>query len=289
MTRAASEFFFSAPQHTTAIGPTRYAWRRFGQGPALLLIHGFPLSGFTWRKALPELAQRHTCYVPDLAGLGETGWSEQTDFSWHGQARGLQALMQQLGVDRYDVVGHDTGGTFARCLALADGARVGKLALIGTEMPNHRPPWIPLYQALMHVPGTLAGFNLLLRSRSFLRSPMGFGGCFHDRSLIDGDFRAQFVAPLVSESRRLQGLRHYLRNLKWDVVDAFAADHARLTLPVRLVWGADDRFFPVAGARAMVRQFPRADLVEIPRAKLFVHEEKPAEVSAAVAGFLQAA
>lgn len=289
MTRADADAFLSAPLQQTAIGPTRYAWRRFGQGPALLLIHGFPLSGFTWRKLLPELARHHTCYVPDLAGLGETEWSEATDFSWYGQARGLQALMAQLGVERYDVVGHDTGGTFARCLALTDVARVGRLALIGTEIPHHRPPWIPLYQALMHLPGTLAGFNLLLRSRLFLRSPMGFGGCFHDRSLIDGDFRTHFIAPFVRDPRRLQGLRHYLRNIAWDVVDAMAQDHARLAMPVRLIWGADDPFFPVERARAMAGQFPQAQLVEIPAAKLFVHEEKPAAVAAAVAEHLPAA
>lgn len=283
---AAADFFLSAPLQKTAIGPTRYAWRKFGSGPALVLIHGFPLSGFTWRKLLPELSQKFTCYVPDTPGLGETEWTGQADFTWHGQARGFKALIDHWGLPRYHLLAHDSGGTFARCLALADTERVSRLALINTEMPGHRPPWIQLYQALMFVPGSLAGFGLLLRSRMFLRSGMGFGGCFTDLALIDGDFHEQVVAPLLREPRRMEGLRLNLRELKWDVVDSFAQDHARLAMPVQLIWGVDDPTFPLASARAMLRQLPKASLTEIPGAKLLPHEEKPAQVARAVLKFL---
>jgi haloalkane dehalogenase len=139
MTQSA-EFFASAPVQHTTIGGTRYAWRRYGQGPALLLLHGFPLSGFTWRHLLPELSRRHTCYVPDVPGLGESEWSDATDFTWDGQARGLKALMDHAGVTRYDIMGHDSGGTHARVLALLDADRVGHLTLISTKIPNHHPP-----------------------------------------------------------------------------------------------------------------------------------------------------
>jgi haloalkane dehalogenase len=285
MTRAAAEFFASAPVEHTTVGSVRYAWRKFGEGPPLLLIHGFPLSGFTWRKVLPELAQRHTCYVPDLPGLGQTGWTEETDFSWHGHARGLKGLVDALGLQRYRVMGHDTGGTFARCLGLLDGERIEKIAIINSEVPGHRPPWIPLYQKLMYAPGATGAFSLLLRSQTFLRSPMGFGGCFNDLSLIGGDFHEAFVAPLLHDARRMRGVQLYLRSLKWDVVDGLARDHARLTMPVRLIWGADDPTFPLIDAYRMVRQMPDASIVSIPGAKLMAHEEKPGDVARAVLQF----
>jgi haloalkane dehalogenase len=283
---AAAASYLQAPLEKTAIGPTRYAWRKFGSGPALVLIHGFPLSGFTWRKLLPELSRKYTCYVPDTPGLGETEWTEKTDFSWHGQALGFKALIDHWGLTRYDLLAHDSGGTFARCLALEDAARVSRVALINTEMPGHRPPWIPLYQALMQLPGTLTSFGLLLRSRLYLRSGMGFGGCFNDLSLIDGEFHEHFVAPLLRDRRRMEGLRHNLIELKWDVVDGFAQNHARLTMPVHLIWGIDDPTFPLPLAREMLRQFPTASLTQIPGAKLLPHEEKPEEVSRAVLKFL---
>jgi haloalkane dehalogenase len=286
MADAATRFYLDAPAQSVDTGTARLACRRFGSGPPLLLVHGFPLSGFTWRKVLPALAERFTCWVPDLPGMGETEWTEETDFSFPGQAQTLVRLVDRLGLERYRVMAQDTGGTFARYLALADGARVEKLVLVNTEIPHHRPPWIPLYQLLMRMPGALAGFGVLLRSRVFLRSGMGFGGCFVDLGLLDGDFHAHVVEPLLRSPRRMDGMAHYLRGLTWKPVDALAEAHARITMPVELVWGADDPTFPVATARRMVSQLPDARLVEIPGARLLVHEEKPAEVARAALAFL---
>jgi len=114
---------------------------------------------------------------------------------------------------------------------------------------------------------------------------MGFGGCFNDLRLIEGDFREHVVEPLLRSPHRLDGMRRYLLGATWKPVDALARDHARLTMPVRLIWGADDPTFPVALARAMVAQFPDARLTEISGGRLLVHEEKPAEVARAVLAF----
>ena len=278
MPNTASRFFLDAPVQSADIGSARIAYRRFGSGPALLLVHGFPLSGFTWRELLPELSKRYTCYAPDLPGMGETAWTDATDFSFPGQGRTLKAFVDRLGLERYHVLAQDTGGTFARYLALEDVSRVLSLALINTEMPHHRPPWIPLYQFLMRSalsPGALA---VLLRSRAYCRSRAGFGGCFNDMTLIEGDFREHVIEPLIRSPKRRDGMRRYLLGAKWGPVDALAREHARLTMPVRLVWGVDDPTFPIALARDMLRQLPRADLVEIAGARLLAHEEKPAEV-----------
>jgi pimeloyl-ACP methyl ester carboxylesterase len=288
MADPATRAFLTAPLQKVATPTARVAYRRFGSGPALVLVHGFPLSGFTWRKVLPALAERYTCYAPDVPGMGETEWTDATDFSFPGQGRTLKGFVDALGIDRYSVLAHDTGGTFARYMALEDPKRVDKLMLINTEMPAHRPPWIPLYQFLMGIPGTLPVFSLLLRSSLYLRSSMGFGGCFTDLSLIEGDFHEQFVEPLKHSALRQDGMRRYLRGAMWGPVDALAREHARLTMPVLLIWGADDPTFPVTLARTMVGQFPNARLAEIPAAKLLVHEEKPEEVARLALDFLAA-
>src|SRR5688572_26468023 len=227
----------------------RLAYRVVGEGPALVLVHGYPTHGATWRKVLPTLSRRFTCYVPDLPGLGITEWRDDTDFTFPGHARLLRAWIDRLGLDGYDVLAHDTGGTIARCLADADGARLSRLALINTEMPGHRPPWIPLYRHLAALPGAHLSFAPLLRQRWFRRSPMGFGGCFVNRDLLDGDFHDHFVAPLLASSRRMQGSLRYLRGIGWDVVDGMREVHARLQMPVQLIWGAEDPTFPMPLAR----------------------------------------
>lgn len=286
MNEPTSRQYLEAPVQTIDTGTARLPCRRFGSGPNLLLVHGFPLSGFTWRKLLPDLARRYTCWVPDLPGMGDSSWSEASDFSFPGQGLHLKALAERLGLERYSILAQDTGGTFARYQALNDLDRVEKLLLINTEMPGHRPPWIPLYQFLMRVPGALPAFALLLRSRAYLRSPMGFGGCFNDLSLIEGDFHRQFVEPLVHSSQRREGMRRYLMGAQWGPVDALAREHARLSMPVRLLWGVDDPTFPLELARKMLAQFPHADLVEIRGARLLPHEEKPSEIARAVIDFL---
>jgi pimeloyl-ACP methyl ester carboxylesterase len=286
MVDATTRSFAEADAREVDTGTARLPCRAFGSGPAVLLVHGFPLSGFTWRKLLPALSRRYKCYVPDLPGMGDSRWTDVTDFSFPGQGRTLKALVDRLGLERYAVLAQDTGGTFARYLALADPGRVEKLALINTEMPHHRPPWIPFYQRLMRVPGAPAGLGLLLRSRAFLRSPMGFGGCFADAGLIDGDFREHVVEPLVRSARRRDGMRRYLVGATWDAVDALEREHSHLGMPVRLIWGADDPTFPVELARRMLAQLPDAHLVEIPGARLLVHEERPDEVVRALMEFL---
>jgi pimeloyl-ACP methyl ester carboxylesterase len=269
-------------------GTERLPCRRVGEGPALLFVHGFPLSGHTWRKIVGPLSKHFTCYLPDLPGMGESEWTDETDFSFPGQGRTLERLADALGLTSYAVIAQDTGGSFARFLALED-PRVDRLVLLNTEMPGHRPPWIPLYQFLVGVPGTLSVFKLLLQTRAFNHSPMGFGGCFCDRRLIDGEFQRTFIQPLVSSARRREGMQRYLQGAKWPPVDALEQDHARIRIPVQLVWGADDPTFPVAIVREMVKQFPDAKLVEVPGAALLVHEEKPEAVIEAVLPFLTAA
>jgi haloalkane dehalogenase len=285
MAEDGTKLFLDAPVERLDTGSARLVYRRVGTGPPLLLVHGFPLSGFTWRKLLPELATRHTCYMPDLPGMGESEWTDATDFSFPGQGHTLKAMVDLLGLERYSVLAQDTGGTFARYLALEDGSRLDRLILINTEIPNHRPPWIPLYQFLMRFPGTLTAFSMFLRSDWFLRSSMGFGGSFSDLRLIEGDFHEHVVEPLLRSSKRLDGMRRYLRGATWEPVDALARDHARLTMPVQLIWGTDDPTFPVTLAHEMVAQFPDAQLTEVSGGRLLVHEEKPAEVARAVLAF----
>ena len=115
---------------------------------------------------------------------------------------------------------------------------------------------------------------------------MGFGGCFHDLSLIDGDFHENVIALLLASREKMEGLRRYLCGALWPPVDALEREHSKLTMPVRLIWSAGDPTFPVGLARRMVAQFPNADIVEIPGAKLLIHEEKPNEVANAVLEFL---
>jgi haloalkane dehalogenase len=264
----------------------RLAYRTVGVGPALLLVHGYPLSGMTFRHLVPQLAEHFTCFIPDLPGLGETLWTDKTDFGFASQAVTLRSFVDALGLQQYSIVAHDTGGTIARRLAIIDGKRLIRMVLIGTEIPGHRPPWIPLFQKVAD-PKRPAVFRFLMRQRWFRRSSAAFGGCFSDLDLIDGEFSELFLDPMLADNRRISGQTRYLMGIDWELLDSLKGDHAKITAPVLLLWGADDPVFPVEEARAMVPQLANCvGFTTIDGGKLFVHEEMPEQVLPHLLNFL---
>lgn len=271
----------------TRVGEASVRWRRDGSGPPVVFLHGFPLSGLTWDKVLLHLRDRFTCYTPDLIGLGQSDSAAGDDYSSQGQAGALRAMLSELGVDSYALVGNDTGGWVARELALIDTHRVSHLILTNTEIPLHRPPWIPMYQALAHVPGFGAVMRQLLKSSALRRSSLVFGGCFHDLTRLEGDFHERFVEPLIVSDVRLDGALQFLRRMKFARLDQFKNLHKELTMPTLFIWGANDPTFPEPRAREMIAQFPNVvGFQTIADAKLFVYEEQPEQVARLIEGFV---
>ncbi len=270
------------------VGQASVHWRRDGSGPPIVFLHGFPLSGQTWDAVVTRLRHRFTCCALDLIGLGQSRSTAGEDYSSPGQARAFQRMLSELGVTSYTLVGNDTGGWIARELALIDHQRVSHLVLTNTEIPFHRPPWIPLYQLLAHVPGYGSVIQQLLRSRVFRRSPLAFGGCFYDLAHLEGEFHERFVAPLVSSKDRIDGAMEFLRRMKFARLDEFKTLHGQLTMPTLFIWGANDPTFPEPRARDMLTHFPNVSgFHSIAKAKLFVYEEHPLEVAQLIEDFLQ--
>jgi haloalkane dehalogenase len=277
----------SAREGDTRVGAASVHWRKQGRGPSIVFLHGFPLSGCTWDKVALRLRDRFTCYALDLIGLGQSLSTADDDHASPGQARAFHGALSELGVDSYALVGNDTGGWIARELALIDARRVSRLILTNTEIPFHRPPWIPMYQTLAHVPGFGSVVRQLLKLSAFRRSPLGFGGCFHDLTILEGEFHDSFVEPLIHVEARIDGAIRFLRQMKFTRLDEFKILHQQLAMPTLFIWGADDPTFPTLRAREMVAQFPNAaGFHAVPHAKLFVYEEHPQAVALLIDGFL---
>ena len=93
------------------------ATRDEGDGPAVLLVHGFPWTSHVWRGLIPALTARHRVIAPDLLGLGESDTPDDAPMGLEAQAGYVGELLDALGVDRVAVVGHGAGGGIAQLLA----------------------------------------------------------------------------------------------------------------------------------------------------------------------------
>jgi haloacetate dehalogenase len=113
--------------------------RHGGNGPPLLLLHGFPQTHLMWRDIAPELASKFTVICADLRGYGQSGCppstADHSPYSKRALASDMVDLMRTLGFDRFSVAGHDRGGRVAYRLALDHPSRVERLAVLDV-LPN---------------------------------------------------------------------------------------------------------------------------------------------------------
>jgi pimeloyl-ACP methyl ester carboxylesterase len=163
-----------------------------GEGPPLVLLHGWPQHWWEWRRLIPRLARSYRVLAPDLRGWG---WSDAPpgDYAKSTVAADVLALLDAEGIDRARLVGHDWGGYIAFLLAVEHPQRVTRI--VALDVP---PPWLrgfspgllllPLfttYQVLLATPGlgpwTLTASPRLVRA--LIRAGSGRGARWSDVEL----------------------------------------------------------------------------------------------------------
>lgn len=127
-------------QHRIGTGGAEINLRTGGQGPALLLLHGYPQTHAMWHKIAPALAERFTVVAADLRGYGDSS-KPPTDgrhapYAKRAMAQDMAEVMTALGHEEFMVAGHDRGGRVAHRLALDHADRVTKLAVLDIA-PTH--------------------------------------------------------------------------------------------------------------------------------------------------------
>ena len=283
------EYYYSKPITLYNLDDSSIALRVYGQGPNLVFIHGFPTHGYTWRKIVPVLAERNTCFVLDLPGLGDSKWSSTTNFSSQGQAGYAIELLKKLKIPEYSIVAHNSGATVARIIALNECNKVQKLILFNTEIPNHRPPWIPFYQKIGLLPFVPFFIKQALQMKWFIKSSMGFRELYADESLLFlPENLDPYIKPLISSKVKMIGAFKYLKGIDWKTIDEFKITHENIKAETLFIWGSNDKTFPLKRGKEMLSQFKcKCDLVIIDNASLLPHEEKPKEVSEQILRFLE--
>lgn len=114
-------------------GNTIFA-RRYGKGPPILLVHGFPRTSLMWRFLAPQLAENHTVICVDLRAYGGSGVPASTDdhfpYSKRAMAQELVEVMAKLGFPTFALIGHDRGGRVSYRMALDHPNNIERLAVL---------------------------------------------------------------------------------------------------------------------------------------------------------------
>ena len=260
------------------------AYRRGGSGPAVVLLHGIPGQGRAWHKVEAALGGSFDVVIPDLIGFGASGGPSRPTIDTVGpaaQAAGVAALLDDLGVQRATVVGHDFGAPIGILLAAARPDLVGALSLLSGNTFPDTP--IPFPLSLTNAPLVGGLLSRLLFSapslRLMLRQGTGPGSPPPDAGVYLGDRRQRRTIAVI-----FSGALTSLAQLYGPVAAALEA----INVPVLVGWGDRDPFFPVeqaertaAVANARLRLFEGAGH--------FLPHECPTEIAHEIARLATAA
>ncbi len=268
-----------------------------GDGPPVLLLHGYPQTHAMWHHVAPGLAADHTVIAADLRGYGDSAKPAPShgdaNYSKRAMAADQRGLMASLGHDTFDLVGHDRGARVSHRLALDFPAAVRRLAVLDIVPTHHVFTHVDRAMAMAYyhwffltqgggLPERLIGaepgfwLNSCLSGLSNGTSPFDtraqaeYGRCFSDPATI---------AASCADYRAAAGI-----DMTHDQEDVDAGH--RVDCPTLILWGAKGFVGKHYEVLNIWRTYAtNADGHDLP-AGHFVAEEAPGETTAALRQFL---
>jgi haloacetate dehalogenase len=273
-----------------------------GDGPPLLLLHGFPQTHVMWHPVAHALAETHTVVAADLPGYGKSFRPRVADdhapHSKRALAQDLVAAMRSLGHERFAVAGHDRGGRVAYRMALDHPDTVARLSVLDIVPTGEiwRRADATFGTGYWH--WTFLAQAAPLPERVLLGDPAGFWIAIQRMGIKEGDeryppavvetYRGQLADPATVEAI----CEDYRAGATIDrALDDEDRGTRTIACPVRVLWGgagALPRFYD--DPLELWRPFaPDATGRAVEGASHFLVEDAPGEVAADLAGFLTAA
>ncbi len=251
-----------------------------GAGEAVLLVHGFGASAYSWRDVAAELESDYRVIAVDLSGFGFTERPHDfTAYTRHAQGELLIGLMDHLDIERVHLVGHSYGGAVGAALAVRSPERIQTLTLLNAAGP--------IYTQLRRNP--LASIGPL--TYAFVRTKSLRRGNIEralKRSFFDDDLA---TAELVAEYQRrlaIEGAARAFRGLTIPMDDPQKrVELSQLQVPTLALWGTEDILIPVAFARQEASAIESSRFVLIEGAGHVPMEERPSEVASSLRRFFE--
>jgi len=255
------------------------AYADLGDGPVVLLLHGFPQSSFVWRDLAPLLASRFRVIAPDLLGAGDSDKPVDAPLSLDAQTGYVRELLDALGVERFAAVGHGFGGGIAQRLAL-DGADVDALVLIDSIAFDAWPSQA-IGQAQRTPPED--------QTEALVRTAMlaAFRAGTAHRARLTEEVLGRYLRPFAGTDGAAAFFR-FAHALDGQGLTGREADLGKLEIPVLIFWGEDDPFLPVGVAERLNAAIPSSTLGLVPGCGHFLVDDAVETIGPMIHEYLRA-
>lgn len=260
-----------------------------GEGPALVLQHGFPQDWHCWTSVIGALAEHHRVICPDMRGFGQ---SDAPPFGYEKEtlAQDLLAVVDALGVQRFSLAGHDWGGVVSFIAALRAPARIDRLVLLNTAHLFWQidAAFARAIRGFWYMPlvGTPLLGPWLLRRRKFLSIALGWA---HPGLAWDAEERQHYLGQFDQRARRSAARRLYGSYAFREVAEIVRGRYKRerLTVPTLMLHGDGDRAIrpPLIRGHEPYADDLRVELIS--GAGHFVVEAEPERVATKILEFLR--
>ncbi len=260
-----------------------YAAER-GEGPPVLLIHGFGTNTFTWRRIAPDLARDHKVIAVDLKGFGRSDKPFDERYSAADQAELLTQLILERDLRNLTIIGHSYGGGIALLLALeADTrlkGRLSKLVLLDTIA---YPQNIPVFFRMLDTP-VVSQLGVRMAPPT-LQIQLALRIAYFDNSKIGDDEIEAYAKPMKTAAGK-HAIIYSARQIMPDDVDEISARYASIELPTLILWCDHDRVVPVGVGLKLSREMPNARFGLVNACGHMPQEEQPEQTMLQIRDFL---
>lgn len=254
-----------------------------GDGPPVMLLHGWPTSSFLYREITPVLAREHRVIVPDLPGFGHSSKPVDQTYTFEFFAGVLDAVVEQLDLAPLGLVVHDLGGPVGVHWALHRPGLVSRLAILNTLLyPEFHPSVYEFVGQLLDETSRVAAV-----SDQGLQDILRLGVANPDDALST-DVLDAISAPFQSDDDR-NALAAAAVGLNPDGFAEIAERLPQVSIPVLGIYGTKDAILPdVADTFARLqRDIPHADITSLNDAGHFLQEDAPGEIAERLAAFFR--